>query len=145
MTTTVIHTATFDDLTTYSVVSAETAREFTADMPKALIAKHGNFEVTSVKAKVDTEENPLFLWKFSWDCGRMGSIESVFPASQEELNTIIGEDIYFGEILGKHSDIHGKLDAEDFTLISSHPVEVLQFVTNIGSTGHNPFDYLEEE
>lgn len=85
------------------------------------------------------------LWKFYWDCGRMGSVESIFTATQEEIDSILGKVIYFGEILGKHSEIYGPLFKENLTLLSSDQTFVNEYTRLVGNIGHNPFDYLEEE
>ncbi len=85
------------------------------------------------------------LWRFYWDCGRQGAVESVFVASQAEIDAALGSAVYFGEILGKHSEVHGQLDAEDLTLLSDDPALVALFRDRVGSTGHSPLDYLEED
>ena len=50
------------------------------------------------------------LYKFYWDCGRQGDIESIFIATEKDIKANIGEEVYFGEILGKHSEIYGILE-----------------------------------
>lgn len=85
------------------------------------------------------------LWRFYWDCGRQGAVEAVFVATQAEIDAALGSAVYFGEILGKHSDVHGQLDAEDLTLLSDDPALVALFREHVGSTGHSPLDYLEED
>ena len=47
------------------------------------------------------------LYKFHWDCGRMGNLDGVFIAEPKEIEALIGKEIHFGEVLGKHSDIQG--------------------------------------
>lgn len=86
----------------------------------------------------------LKLWRFSWNVGRQGDVEGVFVASEEEIESNIGSAVYFGEILGKHSEIYGTLDRSDLELISDDPKFVGLFQQHIGSTGHNPLEYLEE-
>ena len=65
------------------------------------------------------------LWNFYWDCGRQGCIDSIFKATKEEVEAAYGKTIYFGEILGKHSEIFGELEECDIKLISDNPVEVI--------------------
>jgi len=86
-----------------------------------------------------------FLWRFSWDVGRMGDLESVFTATRTEVEELYGRYIEFGEVLGKHSDVQGTLEADEFEVLSEDPALVGLFKKHVGSTGHNPFDYLEEE
>ncbi len=45
------------------------------------------------------------LYRFSVYCGRMGELEGHFFASEEEIAEIETRSIYFGEVLGKHSEI----------------------------------------
>jgi hypothetical protein len=49
------------------------------------------------------------LVKFYWDCGRNGDVEGLFITTKKELKYAIGKQIYFGEILGKHSEVYGIL------------------------------------
>lgn len=87
------------------------------------------------------------LWQFYWNCGRMGDLEGLFVATQEEIDIILGEEIYFGEVLGKHSEIYGTLAKEDLTLKSDDEefITKLQEVLGVERTisGFNPFDYWE--
>jgi hypothetical protein len=89
------------------------------------------------------------LIKFRADYGRMGDIEAVFISTKESMKTLKGKTIYFGEILGKHSDIDYEFDAKDFKVIS----EDQEFIGNLKSIfgnsetiiGYNPFDYIDED
>ena len=49
------------------------------------------------------------LVHFEWDCGRQGMVDGLFVTTQEKIDAAIGTEVYFGEILGKHSEIFGKL------------------------------------
>ena len=42
----------------------------------------------------------------------------LFVTTQAELESLYGKKIYFGEVLGKHSDIFGEAAEEDFTVKS---------------------------
>lgn len=55
-----------------------------------------------------TDPTPPNLYTFG-----MGNLEGVFFATAEEVSRAIGKEIYFGEVLGKHSEISGTLDAAD--------------------------------
>ncbi len=87
------------------------------------------------------------LWKFYWDCGRMGSLEGLFVESQQRIDAIIGQEIYFGEVLGKHSDISGTISAEDFEAIDigEEAIDKIVAVTGATVSGYNPFEYWDEE
>jgi hypothetical protein len=49
--------------------------------------------------------------------------------------------VYFGEVLGKHSEIYGPIETSDIELVTSDPSAVKMFLDNDLSTGFNPFDY----
>lgn len=67
------------------------------------------------------------LYKFYWDCGRQGDVEGLFFADEETVNKSIGSQVYFGEILGKHSEVYGTLeeDALDSILNMYLKLEIL--------------------
>ena len=81
------------------------------------------------------------LWSFYWDCSRQGEVEGLFKATKEEVENAIGKEVYFGEILGKHSEVYGTLEEGEIELISDNPIEVM----NATESGYNPLEYLEEE
>ncbi len=88
------------------------------------------------------------LYKFHWDCGRMGDVNGLFVADENEINSTMGKDIYFGEILGKHSQVHGKLTESDLIVKSDDQDFIEKLVEIIGSTnisGYNPLSYISEE
>lgn len=90
------------------------------------------------------------LFSFYWDCGRMGSLEGLFVSTQEEVDKVIGKEVYFGEVLGKHSEVYGTLSAEDLKVIEIDQSAIDQIVAVTGEniSGYNPIayynDYLEE-
>ncbi len=73
---------------------------------------------------------------------RMGEIESVFIADEKELKALIGKELDFGEILGKHSDIHFKLKEEYIEIITDDQdkIKIVEEL-DILPTGYPPFDY----
>jgi len=87
------------------------------------------------------------LYKFFWDCGRMGSVEGLFAANPKTISDAIGKEVYFGEILGKHSEIFGPLNEKDLEEIpiEESAVEKIVSVTGTSISGYNPLDYLSEE
>jgi hypothetical protein len=51
--------------------------------------------------------------------------------------------VYFGEVLGKHSDVHGKIKSSEIRLITDNQ-EFIQTAKKLGinlNSGYNPFDY----
>ena len=94
------------------------------------------------------ESKHKVLVSFFWNEGRMGDVEGLFVTTKEKIEKSLGKEVYFGEILGKHSEIFGTLKKEDFTVKSDDPAFIDKLVEIIGAetiSGYNPFDYLEEE
>lgn len=89
----------------------------------------------------------IVLYKFHWDCGRMGDVEGVFIATEKDVQAIIGEEIYFGEILGKHSEIYGQIQVGEITELSRDQLFIDKAFEIFGGntiSGYNPFDYRDE-
>lgn len=84
------------------------------------------------------------VYKLYFDCGRQGSVEGVFISTPEEIKSAIGKTVYFGEVLGKHSEISGTLEEKDIQLVTQDP-KAIQVIEDCNlTTGFNPLDYLEE-
>lgn len=82
------------------------------------------------------------LFKMDFDCGRMGSLEGVFVADIEDVEYLVNNkiSIQFGEVLGKHSDISGRVDESEIKLITSDE-NVIKIVEEYElESGYNPFD-----
>lgn len=89
-----------------------------------------------------------FLWEFEWDCGRSGTITGLFVATEKEIEEIIGKDVYFGEVLGKHSEIYGAIEKDEIKKIDLLDSETITKVSAIrGNTwsGYNPLEYINRE
>jgi hypothetical protein len=87
------------------------------------------------------------LYSFYVDCGRMGSLDGLFIATQEEVDKAIGKEVYFGEVLGKHSDVQGTLEAHEITLVSSDQDKVEWLLDLLGTcvSGFNPLEYISQD
>lgn len=85
------------------------------------------------------------LFKFYLDCGRMGELEGIFAATEEEIDKAVGETVNFGEVLGKHSDISFRLEKDHFELLTGDQ-DFIKKATEykLIPSGHNPLSYLEE-
>lgn len=86
------------------------------------------------------------LYSFYWDCGRQGELEGRFLATQEEVDNTIGKEIYFGEVLGKYSEIYGELEKNDVVLITDNQ-DFLKMAKDLKidlSSGFNPLSYIQE-
>lgn len=87
------------------------------------------------------------VYSFEWDCGRNGSIEGLFIADSSNVANAIGKQVYFGEVLGKHSEVFGTLEKDEIVLIT----EDQDFITACRKifkydtlSGYNPLDYLDD-
>jgi len=80
------------------------------------------------------------LYEFNFDCGRSGSLVGRFLATPEEVSAIIGKDVYFGEVLGKNSEISGEIDKDEITMITDNQ-DFIKMSSDLGITlesGINP-------
>lgn len=84
------------------------------------------------------------IYRFYWDCGRSGELNGVFVADSVDVEKAIGREIYFGEVLGKHSEISGKIEANEIALVSDDPGDVQTFERLGLETGHNPITTLAD-
>jgi hypothetical protein len=84
-----------------------------------------------------------YLWKFYWSCGRMGDLDGLFVATENEVKQAIGREAYFGEVLGKHSEIYGTLEEKDITKVEldSETVEKVKNILGDTWSGFNPIKY----
>lgn len=86
------------------------------------------------------------LWKFSEDYGRMGDVEGLFIATEEEIDKfLVGKEISFGEILGKHSEISICFEKKDFKCLEVSESTVNELFIALGSrsiAGYNPFEHI---
>lgn len=83
------------------------------------------------------------IYKFSFDCGRQGSLNGVFVARKDYVKCLTSHkiEVYFGEVLGKHSEIFGIIKEEDIIFISDSK-DAIKIVEDLNlSTGFNPFEY----
>lgn len=86
-----------------------------------------------------------YLYEFYWNHGRSGSLDGLFVATEEEVEKAIGQRVYFGEVLGKHSEVYGVLEREDIEKlsISSEAVGEVSKRLGVNWSGFNPLDYIE--
>lgn len=84
------------------------------------------------------------IYRFWQNWGRMGELHAIFVADAADVANAIGKRLYFGEVLGKHSDIYGPLEASDVTLVSDAADDVATFERLKLASGYNPLEYLDE-
>ena len=86
------------------------------------------------------------LYSFHWDCGRNGSLDGLFFEEEWRVKGIIGEEISFGEALGKHSEIYGTIEEGEIVKIEvpeSVVAELKKVFNRKTISGFNPFDYYD--
>lgn len=87
------------------------------------------------------------LYKFYWDYGRMGHVDGLIISTDEKIKSNLGEPVYFGDVLGEHSEIEGIIEESDFTEISDNQ-ELIKNLKDIFKSdtlsGYNPFEYIQK-
>lgn len=83
------------------------------------------------------------IYKMDCNCGRMGSLSGVFIAEKEHVAVLIEKqiEVYFGEVLGKHSEIKVALNVDEIKMVSDNPEHVQLLESLQLSSGFNPFLY----
>ena len=93
------------------------------------------------------------LYSFSSYFGRMGSLKGLFVEDEERVAKVIGKEVYYGEVLGKHSEIYDELRESDLKVINCSEAFVKEFEELNLQNGFNPIaiwfernqDQFEEE
>jgi len=87
------------------------------------------------------------LYRFDVSFRRGGKLSGIFIAKKEDVDNLIKNSttVWFGEILGKHSEIVLDMEDDMFTMLTDEQ-NVLDIVRKYNlENGYNPFDYIEEE
>ena len=84
------------------------------------------------------------LYEFHWDCGRQGNVNGMFIADEKAVDIAMGNEVSFGEILGKHSDVRGYLEECDLKVVEVSGQTVKELKNALGCTisGYNPLNYV---
>ena len=87
------------------------------------------------------------IYRMHIDCGRQGELTGIFTALKEDVDRLIksGVSVEFGEVLGKHSDVRGRMTEEHFTLVTEDQNVVGMFEEYDFSSGYSPFDYVDDD
>lgn len=86
------------------------------------------------------------LYKFNVSFRRSGYLSGIFIAKKEDVDNLIKyrTSVWFGEVLGKHSEIVLDMEDDMFTMLTDEQ-EVLNIVKKYNlESGYNPFDYIED-
>ena len=86
------------------------------------------------------------IYRFLADFGRQGYLTGVFAANEKEIQFLIGRRIYFGEVLGKHSEVQHLMEESDFQLLTTDQDFIAKAEEyRLLPTGTNPLEYLSED
>lgn len=83
------------------------------------------------------------IYRLNFNCGRQGTLNGIFIAEKEHVKILIENkiEIYFGEVLGKHSEIFGPIADDELVFISDNS-EAIKIIEDLGlENGYNPFNY----
>lgn len=83
------------------------------------------------------------IYRLNFDCGRSGELKGIFVDTDIRVSKAIecGVHVYFGEVLGKHSEVTGPIEQDDIELITQDENAVSIFEQHNLQTGFNPFNY----
>jgi hypothetical protein len=85
------------------------------------------------------------VYRWAWHTPRSGSIMGIFTADDAEVEKAIGQEVGFGEVLGKHSDVHGTIERGEFEVVTDDAAFVEAFDKFGCATGYNPIVRLAEQ
>jgi hypothetical protein len=87
------------------------------------------------------------LYRFDASFGRMGDLRGLFVADDEtDVKPAIGKRAYFGEVLGKHSEVWiDKLAPEHFEPLTDDAGFIAKFEEYGCASGFNPLHYIRCE
>jgi hypothetical protein len=83
------------------------------------------------------------VYKMCFECGRSGELTGIFVEDTDLVDALIesGIEVYFGDALGKHSEISGPVTRGEVT-IASTDLNAISVIEDLNfETGYNPFDY----
>jgi len=83
------------------------------------------------------------VFKMAFDCGQAGVLAGIFVTEKEVIEYLIssGIEVYFGEVLGKHSEVFGPVEENEITMVTDDPKVITMFQEFNLSSGYNPLDY----
>lgn len=87
----------------------------------------------------------LKLYAYDEDFGRMGNLSGVFVSTDEELLSKKGKIAYFGEVLGKHSDIYTDEWYENVRLLTDDQDFIKKAIEyGLVNSGFTPLEYIDD-
>ena len=87
----------------------------------------------------------LKLYKYYEEFGRMGDLQGVFVSTDAELLSKKGKTAYFGEVLGKHSDIYSDEWFENLFFLTDDQDFINKSIEyGLVNSGFCPLEYIDE-
>jgi hypothetical protein len=81
------------------------------------------------------------LVRFELDYGRQGSVDGLFVTTREWMEALTGVTVYFGEILGKHSEVYvDNFNWTEHCTILTEEQDKIEFLVDL--IGYDPSDYF---
>lgn len=86
------------------------------------------------------------LYRYYEDFGRMGSLEGMFFATDEQYDYFMGRDAYESDILGKHSEVELSFNDETVEEVKLSETTIEEMFEVLGShvSGISPLEYFEQ-
>ncbi len=84
------------------------------------------------------------IYRFLHDCGRMGTVSGIFVASKNDVNRLYGQTVFFGEVLGKHSNTSAEITEDNLMLVDDRYDHVCMFTELNLANGINPLEFVSE-
>lgn len=83
------------------------------------------------------------LYSYTLDYGRMGYLDGVFVTTDSEIEACKGKTAYFGEALGKHSEVYDENFVENIKFLTDD-AEFIAKAEKYGiiPTGSNPISQI---
>lgn len=93
------------------------------------------------------DNTPMILVRWRAWFGRMGDLDGVFVTRQNDIDSAIGKEAHFGEVLGKHSNIECVLTEGMFKVLSEDQEFIAKLVdiAGVDVCGFNPLYYINRE
>jgi len=86
------------------------------------------------------------LYRYEEDFGRMGSLDGMFFATDDEYTYFMGKTIWENDILGKHSQVQLDFDKTTVTEVKLSQTTIDEMFAVLGShiSGISPMDYFDQ-
>lgn len=124
-----------------------TTNNITGDAIKSRVSSESYRSRWDLAFKKEKEVEQDNLYSFYVDCHRMGYLNGLFIAAQSEIDDLIGKTVYFGEVLGKHSEVVVDIEEHHVKLLSADQEKVAWLKELLGETvsGFNPIHVYNDQ